>query len=105
MPWSRLLSVATGLSTKGRRSRRHLPAQPIYEELHPETKAGVAGDLARQGSASEKSAFAEAASDATGKSRRSVEIAAARGEALGDDLREAAGSSIGVTRSIISRGA
>jgi ParB family chromosome partitioning protein len=61
----------------------------IYEELHPETKAGVAGGLARQGSANEKSAFAESTSDATGKGRRSIEIAAARGEALGDDLTSA----------------
>jgi ParB family chromosome partitioning protein len=66
----------------------------IYEELHPETKAGVAGGLARQGSASEKSAFAEATSDAIGKSRRSVEIAAARGEALGDDLSAVTGTSL-----------
>jgi len=62
--------------------------------LHPETKAGVAGGLARQGAANEKSAFAEATSDAIGKSRRSVEIAAARGEALGDDLAELAGTSL-----------
>jgi hypothetical protein len=59
----------------------------IYEELHPETKQHVAGGLARQGAASADSAFAESTSEATGKSRRSVETAAARGEALGDDLK------------------
>ena len=66
----------------------------IYEELHPETKAGVAGGLARQGSANEKSAFAESTADAIGKSRRSDEIAAARGEALGDDLAMVTGTSL-----------
>jgi len=66
----------------------------IYETLHPETKAGVAGGLARQGSANEKSAFAESTSDATGKGRRSIEIAAARGEALGDDLIDISGTSL-----------
>jgi ParB family chromosome partitioning protein len=64
----------------------------IYEELHPETKAGAAGANARWNGkdANENSAFASATSDAIGKSRRSVEIAAARGEALGDDLDQTA---------------
>jgi hypothetical protein len=57
----------------------------IYLELHPETAQHVAGGHAKHGSASEKSAFAESTSQSTGKSRRSVEIAAARGAALGDD--------------------
>ncbi len=48
------------------------------------------------GNASENSAlaFTASTSDATGKSRRSVEIAAARGEALGDDLEAIAGTSL-----------
>ena len=68
----------------------------IYEELHPETKAGVAGASARWNGtdANENSAFASATSDAIGKSRRSVEIAAARGEALGDDLGAVTGTSL-----------
>jgi ParB family chromosome partitioning protein len=66
----------------------------IYEELYPETKAGVSGGLARQGSANEESAFAESTADATGKGRRSIEVAAARGEALGDDLADIAGTSL-----------
>jgi ParB family transcriptional regulator, chromosome partitioning protein len=66
----------------------------IYEELHPETRAGVAGGLARQGSANEKSAFAESTADSIGKSRRSVEIAAARGGAIGDDLGALTGTSL-----------
>jgi hypothetical protein len=54
----------------------------------------VAGGLARQGAANEKSAFGDATSEAIGKSRRSVEIAAARGEALGDDLSAISGTSL-----------
>jgi hypothetical protein len=56
----------------------------IYEELHPETKAGVAGASARWNGkdANENSAFASATSDAIGKSRRSVEIAARAGKPL-----------------------
>ena len=67
-----------------------------YEELHPETNAGVAGASARWNGkdANENSAFASATSDAIGKSRRSVEIAAARGEALGDDLGAVTGTSL-----------
>jgi ParB family chromosome partitioning protein len=68
----------------------------IYEELHPETKAGAAGASARWNGkdANENSAFASATSDAIGKNRRSVEIAAARGEALGDDLGAVTGTSL-----------
>jgi len=44
-------------------------------------RQGVAGGLARHGAANEKSAFAESTSQATGKRRRVVEIAAARGAA------------------------
>jgi hypothetical protein len=43
--------------------------EAIYEELLPETKAGVAGGLARQGSANEKFAFTKSTADAIGKSR------------------------------------
>jgi ParB family transcriptional regulator, chromosome partitioning protein len=66
----------------------------IYEELHSETKGGDRRGLARQGSANEKSAFAESTPDAIGESRRSVEITAARGEALGDDLGAVMGTSL-----------
>ena len=38
--------------------------------------------------------FADATSDATGKDRRTVERAAARGEALGDDLAAVTGTSL-----------
>jgi ParB/RepB/Spo0J family partition protein len=67
----------------------------IYEELHPETKAEAFKGNRHTGSlASENSAFTSATAETTGKSRRSVEIAAARGAALGDDLAEIAGTSL-----------
>lgn len=67
----------------------------IYEELHPEAKHGAAGAAARW-NADEKSAsaFSEATAEATGRSRRSVQIDAARGEALGDALADIAGTSL-----------
>jgi hypothetical protein len=66
----------------------------IYEELHPETKAGAAGGHAKHGSASDNLSFAASTADATGKDRRTVERAAARGEALGDDLGAVTGTSL-----------
>jgi ParB family transcriptional regulator, chromosome partitioning protein len=57
--------------------------------LHPETRNGAA-----RWNQNEKSEFCSETADAAGKSRRSVEIAAARGEALGDDLSAIAGTSI-----------
>jgi ParB family transcriptional regulator, chromosome partitioning protein len=66
----------------------------IYEQLHPETKAGVAGGTARQGAANDKLSFADATADATGKDKRTIERAAARGKALGDDLRAVEGTSL-----------
>jgi hypothetical protein len=69
-----------------------------YEELHPGTKATYAGGafMGNQHTdvASENSAFTTATADATGKSRRSVEIANARREALGDDLAAVTGTSL-----------
>ncbi len=66
----------------------------IYEQLHPETKAGAAGGHAKHGSASDNLSFAESTAAATGKDKRTVERAAARGEALGDDLNDIAGTSL-----------
>jgi hypothetical protein len=58
----------------------------IYEELHPETKAGANIGPERQFVATGTPSFTSSTADATGKDRRTVERAAARGEALGDDL-------------------
>ncbi len=70
----------------------------IYEELHPETKAGVAGAhaankaMGRDATDNLSAAFATATADATGKDERSIRRAAARGEALGDDLAGVTGT-------------
>ncbi|RTL88124.1 MAG: hypothetical protein EKK29_05995 [Hyphomicrobiales bacterium] len=66
----------------------------IYEEMHPETMAGVAGGLARQGSATDNLSFAEATAESTGKAERTIRLAAARGKALRDDLDDIAGTSL-----------
>lgn len=58
----------------------------IYETLHPETKWGVAGGKARQGSATENFSFAESQARASGKTARSVRHAQARGLALGEEI-------------------
>ena len=69
----------------------------IYEELHPETKATKDGGAFRGNQHSEVSdnlSFTSATSDATGKDKRSIERAHARGEALGDDLGAVTGTSL-----------
>lgn len=57
----------------------------IYERLHPETKRGVAGGLARQGSASDIVSFAAATAEKFGVSGRHVERLVAAGIKLGPD--------------------
>lgn len=47
----------------------------VYERLHPETKAGTAGALAKHGSANEIFAFAADAAEKIGMSRRAIELA------------------------------
>jgi ParB family chromosome partitioning protein len=49
--------------------------QAIYEALHPETRAGVAGAMAKHGSANEKISFAEDAAEKTGLSPRAIQMA------------------------------
>jgi hypothetical protein len=95
-----------------------MPIRPeneaIYEEIHPETKVGVAGANARwttprddpyanriTDSRARKNAtdnlataFSSATADATGKDERTIRRAAARGEALGDDLGAVTGTSL-----------
>lgn len=55
----------------------------IYLELHPETAQGIAGGKARQGSASDNLSFAESTAEASGKSKRTIERDAQRGETVG----------------------
>ncbi|WP_234894760.1 ParB N-terminal domain-containing protein [Agrobacterium vitis] len=47
----------------------------VYERLHPETKAGTAGAMAKHGAANEIFAFAADTAEKIGLSRRSIEIA------------------------------
>lgn len=54
----------------------------VYERLHPETKAGVAGGLARQGSANDTLSFAEASAEKFNVSRRKIERIIAAGSKL-----------------------
>lgn len=53
-----------------------------YEALHPETKRGVAGGRARQGTATDNLSFAAATAAATGKDVRTVQRDAERGEKI-----------------------
>jgi ParB family chromosome partitioning protein len=57
----------------------------IYERLHPETKRGVAGGLARQGLASDIVSFAAATAEKFSMSRRNVERLVAAGTGLQAD--------------------
>jgi N6-adenosine-specific RNA methylase IME4/ParB-like chromosome segregation protein Spo0J len=50
-----------------------LERKNIYEGLHPETKAGIAGGKARQGSASATIAFAEDTAKKTGVSKSTIQ--------------------------------
>lgn len=53
-----------------------------YQELHPETKRGAAGGLARQGSATELNSFAETIAEKRGISPRQVRKIAAAGKQI-----------------------
>lgn len=57
----------------------------VYEKLHPETKAGVAGGLARQGSASELGSFAAVTAEKFGMTTRQIQKIVAAGGSLGAD--------------------
>lgn len=61
--------------TKLQRAESLTDLKRIYEELHPETKKGVAGGKARQGAASEIFSFAKEAAARTGLDKRSIEVA------------------------------
>lgn len=66
----------------------------IYEELHPETKAGVAGGKARQGSAKDTVSFAEDTAAKTGKDKRTVSRKVQVGNALADIADDLIGTPI-----------
>lgn len=68
----------------------------VYEALHPETKHGVAGASTRWDAVDNLStaSFADSTASSTGRDPRSVRRDAARGEALGDDLKRIPGTSL-----------
>jgi hypothetical protein len=73
----------------------HMPSKAIYEELDPETKHGSNQDGPYpQFGETETGRFTAATAFATGKPERNIRRAAARGEALGDDLNDIAGTSL-----------
>ncbi|MEM5477145.1 ParB N-terminal domain-containing protein [Pacificibacter sp. AS14] len=57
----------------------------VYERLHPETKAGVAGGLARQGLATDIVSFAESTAEKFGVSERHVRRMMIAGSKLNPD--------------------
>lgn len=68
----------------------HLAARKgWYEAKHPETRKGIAGGKARQGSANAESAFAADTAEKTGRSRRVVEEDTQIGESIPEDVRDA----------------
>lgn len=62
----------------------------VYERLHPETKAGTAGALAKNGAANEIFAFAVDTAEKIGLSRRSIELAVKLWTDLTPDSRKRA---------------
>jgi ParB-like chromosome segregation protein Spo0J len=67
----------------------------IYEALHPNTTAGAFKGNQHTGKvASDKLSFTSQTAKATGRDKRTVERDAARGEALGNDLKRVAKTSL-----------
>jgi hypothetical protein len=67
----------------------------IYETLHPEARHGAAGAAARWNADDKLApAFADATEKATGRDKRTVQRDAARGEVLGEALKDIAGTSL-----------
>lgn len=102
--WRRTRQAREGRDGRNRYRANLTPSQEasaiarrkaIYETLHPETKAEAFKGNRHTGSlASDNLSFTNATSEATGKAKRTVERAAARGKALADDLADIAGTSL-----------
>jgi hypothetical protein len=88
--------------TKAQRSVALKRRKAIYLELHPDTKAGVAGAIASnkaQGNTTPNlgvvpSGFVKATAEATGKSETAVYRDIARADKLGDDAEAIIGTSL-----------
>lgn len=61
----------------------------VYEELHPDTKAGVAGGKARHNLAGDIMSFAESTAKATGLDKRTIQRSASIWNGLQQDVRAA----------------
>jgi ParB family chromosome partitioning protein len=87
--WARLMEVDDNLAGSGMNALDTAvflaTRKAVYERLHPETKAGVAGGLARQGSASELSSFADVTAEKFNMTSRQVQKIVAAGARLGPD--------------------
>lgn len=64
------------------RAKQTARRKAIYLELHPETAQHTAGGIAKNNPASENISFAAATAKVTGQDKRTVEIHAARGQAI-----------------------
>ncbi len=64
----------------------------IYEEIHPQTKHNGRWKSDPNSGPDKAPAFIDATAEATGKSRSSIGAATARGEALGEELLDIAGT-------------
>lgn len=87
--WARLLEVDDNLASAELTPLDNAlflaERKRLYEQLHPETKAGVAGGLARQGLASDMMSFAGSTAEKFGISKRHVERMTAAGAKLAPD--------------------
>ena len=68
----------------------------IYEALHPEARAQVRQAHIKHGAAADNlsPAFTDATAEATGRDKRTIQRDAARGGALGEALKDIAGTSL-----------
>ena len=71
------------------RSEHLAERKRLYLLKHPETKQGVAGGKARQGSASEMISFADDAAQKIGVTRRAVQQDVQIAESIPEDIRDA----------------
>jgi len=87
--WSRIMEIddnLAGAEMNALDTAVFLAARKaVYEKLHPETKHGVAGGLARQGLASDIVSFAASTAEKFSLSKRHVERMIAAGVALDSD--------------------